>query len=255
MNARPRPRIFRSICAAAVLAGAAVVLPQAQAQDTVITKDGRSQSVEVQGVSGSNLQVKVGAGTIGIPLANIARVRMNPPAGYDKAVRAYQAGDHGTALAETKVLAEKYRGLPADWARQLSAMLGDIYVALGKYEDAQAAYAAFEKSYPGAGSVQSSVGRARIAVAQKQWDEAKKLLTPLAAAAAAAKNSDGSAALAYSQTFVLLGQVKEQAGDQAGALEDYLRTVAIYYHDPAAVADAQKRADALRQQNTALAVP
>ncbi len=252
MNARRRRSIFRRLCLAVSLLGA---LASAQAQDVVFTKDGRTQAVEVVGVSGSNLQVKVGAGTIGIPLTNVARVKMDPPAGYAKAVRAYQARDFGTALAETKVLAEKYRGLPADWARQLSAMLGDIYVAIGNYEAAEAAYAAFEKGYPGAGSTQSNVGRARIAVAQKKWDEAKKLLDPVAAEALASKNLGAGPVLAYSQTFALLGQIKEQAGDLQGALEDYLRTVALYYHDPAAVADAQKRADEIRQQNKTLAVP
>jgi hypothetical protein len=32
-----------------------------------------------------------------------------------------------------------------------------------------------------------------------------------------------------------------------GALEDYLRTVTIFHHDPASVAAAQERADALRK--------
>lgn len=233
----------------------ALTMATAVAQDVVVTKDGRSQNVAVQGVSGGNLQVKVGAGTIGVPLSNIARVNMKPPAGYDKAVAAYQAHDYGAALAEAKVLADKFRGLPTDWARQLSSMVGDIYVALKKYGDAEAAYAAFEKAYPGAGSTQSNVGRARIAIAQQKWDEAKALLEPVAKEALSKAKLTDAPVLAYSQTFELLGQVKEQGGDSAGALEDYLRTVAIFYHDPAAVSDAQKRADALRQKNTALSVP
>lgn len=221
----------------------------------IYLKDGRSQSVEVRGVSGRNLQVKVGAGTIGIPLTNIARVQMTPPTGYRKALAAYQKRDLSKALAETRVLADKYRGLPADWAKQLSSLLGDIYVALGKYDDAADAYTSFEEAYPGAGSAQSAAGRARIAVAQQKWDEAKKLLEPLTQQALAEKNQADAPDIAYSQAFNLLGQVKEQTGDLAGALEDYLRTVAIFYHDPAAVAEAQKRADALRQENTALVVP
>ncbi len=243
------------ICPLGVTLGLAMGAGPARAQEVIIGKDGRTQRVAVQEVSGGNLKVKVGAGTMGVPLASIARVKMEPPAGYEKALKAYQSRDFGTALAETKVLTDRFRGLPADWARQLSSMLGDIYVAIGKYADAETAYAAFEKAYPGAGSTQSSVGRARIAVAQQKWDEAKKLLEPVAAQALGQKNLADAPVIAYSQTFHLLGQVKEQAGDLNGALEDYLRTVAIFHHDPSAVDEAQKRANALRQRNTGLAVP
>lgn len=244
---------LQSLFAAALFLG--LLAESAPAQDVVFTKDGRSQTVEVQGVSGSNLQVKVGAGTIGIPLANVARVQMKAPAGYAKAVAAFQKRDLGTALAETRVLADKYRGLPTDWARQLNSMLGDIYVALGKYEEAESAYANFEKAYPGAGSTQSAVGRARIAVAQEKWDEARKLVEPVTQQALAEKDLTQAPVNAYSQAFNLLGQIEEHEGNLEGALEDYLRTVAIFHHDPAAVAEAQTRADALRQQNTALVVP
>jgi hypothetical protein len=39
-----------------------------------------------------------------------------------------------------------------------------------------------------------------------------------------------------------------------GALEDYLRTVTLFYHDPSAVAAAQTRADAIRREQK-VAVP
>lgn len=227
----------------------------ATAKEVVFLKDGRSQAVEVQGVSGTNLQVKVGAGTIGIPLASVDRVQMTAPSGYAKAVAAFQKRDLGTALAETRVLADKYRGLPTDWARQLNSMLGDIYVALGKYEEAEASYANFEKAYPGAGSTQSAVGRARIAIAQEKWDDARKLIEPVTQKALAEKDLSQAPVNAYSQAFNLLGQIEEHNGNLAGALEDYLRTVAIFHHDSSAAAEAQGRADALRQQNTALVVP
>ena len=49
--------------------------------------------------------------------------------------------------------------------------------------------------------------------------------------------------------FLILGQVKESEGNAPGALEDYLRTVTIFHHDPAAVSAAQERADALRKDH------
>ena len=61
--------------------------------------------------------------------------------------------------------------------------------------------------------------------------------------------------LAFSTLFVVdqrqfavvyaLGEIKENEGDLSGALADYLRTVAVFYHDSSAVSAAQERANAL----------
>jgi hypothetical protein len=56
-------------------------------------------------------------------------------------------------------------------------------------------------------------------------------------------------ALAYSQAFLVSGQLKEEEGNLQGALEDYLRTVTLFYHDPSAVTAAQQKADALRSRD------
>ena len=57
------------------------------------------------------------------------------------------------------------------------------------------------------------------------------------------------------RAFYVSGQIKEQSGDLPGALEDYLRTVAIFPEDRVAAASAQERADAIRKDNGAITVP
>ena len=51
------------------------------------------------------------------------------------------------------------------------------------------------------------------------------------------------------------GKVKEAAGNLQGALEDYWRTVTLFYYDRVAVASAQERADALRAAHPEVAAP
>jgi len=63
------------------------------------------------------------------------------------------------------------------------------------------------------------------------------------------KNVPAANRLAYSGAFYVMGLVKESEKDYAGALEDYLRTVTIFYHDAAAVAAAQERAELLRKEH------
>jgi tetratricopeptide (TPR) repeat protein len=218
------------------------------AGDVVTTIDNRRQEVKVVGVSGTNLQVQVGAGTLGIPLASIKEVQMAPPPELAQAQHAFSTKDYRRALTLAGGIVEKYRGIPADWAQLATAMVGDIYVAMNELPKAEAAYKEFQRLYPGAGSLQADVGIARIAASKKDYATAKQKLEPIAAQALKEKNVPRTNALAYSQTFFILGQVKEAEGNAVAALEDYLRTVTIFHHDPAAVTAAQERADALRKE-------
>jgi hypothetical protein len=86
-------------------------------------------------------------------------------------------------------------------------------------------------------------------IKQKKYDAAKAKLDPIVSEALQEKNPPPAKAMAYSQAFVASGQVKEAEGNLQGALEDYLRTVTIFYHDPAAVTLAQEQADKLRARS------
>ena len=63
------------------------------------------------------------------------------------------------------------------------------------------------------------------------------------------KNVPPANRIAFSGAFYVMGQVKESEKDFSGALEDYLRTITIFYHDSTAKNGAQQRADALRKDN------
>jgi len=227
----------------------------ALAQDRLTTKDGKTQDVKILGVNGSTVQIRVGAGSIGIPLASIASVTMAAPAELAAANTAYQAGDYAKALPLAQSVDAKYKGLPTYWARQATSLLGDIQVALGKLPEAEAAYNDFQRIYPGAGNLQSSVGMARIAVARKQYDEAKAKLGPIAAAALKEIKPNPEHAPAYSHVFLLLGQIAEAQGQPEIALENYLRTVTLFHEDGNAVAAAQEKANTLRKNDPTLTVP
>jgi tetratricopeptide (TPR) repeat protein len=219
----------------------------AAAQDKLTTLDGRTQDGKIVGVVGSSVQIQVGAGTIGVPLATVKAVTMAVPAEFTTGKAAYDARDFAKALAPIKAVADKFRGLPAPWAQQASGLLGDIYVALNKLPEAEAAYLSFQKSYGAGGGLQSEVGLARIALSKKEYDKAKEKLTPITEKALTEKQPAAAVASAYSQAFYILAQVEEAQGDYSAALQNYLRTVTIFHHDSAAAAGAKEKADALRK--------
>jgi hypothetical protein len=231
--------------------------PAAAAPDVVIMTTNEAKQVKVLGVSptGTTLNIQVGAGQLGLPLATVKEVRMAQPLEMTMALTAYQQKDFAKALTLIKAVTDKYRGMPSPWALQATSMLGELYIATNDLAKAETAYNDFKKFYPAGGSLQSDVGLSRLALAKKDYDGAKQKLGPITDAALQEKIINPSNALAYSQAFLVSGQVKEAEGNLPGALEDYLRTVTLFYHDRAAVATAQERANALREAHKDVTAP
>ena len=228
---------------------------QAAAQDRLVLKDGKVQEGRILGINGAAVQVGVGGGSIAIPLASVASMTMAAPAELAQAIAATQAGDPARALPAAKAVAEKYKGLPVDWARKAASLVGDLHVALGDFQQAQADYAEYARVYPATGAAQSALGAARIALARKNLQDARQNLEPLAAAALAQKTPPVELAPIYSQTFLLRGEIAEAQNQPEFALENYLRTVTLFPEDPGAAAAAQAKADALRKKDPTLTVP
>ncbi len=214
--------------------------------DSVVYTDGRRQEVrEVRGVSGGTLNMVVEAGSIGVPLATVKEVQMAVPAEVAQVQKAFASKDYDKALASLVPFVGKFKGLPTEWAMQATAMLGGVYIALGEMTKAEAAYKDFQRAYAGSGSLQAEVGMARVAVFNKKYDAVKPRLEAIAEAALKEKTVSVANALAYSQAFLALGEIKEGEGDLSGALANYLRTVTVFYHDAAALTMAQERANTL----------
>ncbi|HEV7406566.1 MAG TPA: tetratricopeptide repeat protein [Chthoniobacteraceae bacterium] len=248
----PRQQLlFVATCILSVLAGAA------KGQDVLIKTDGSQQLGKILGATPAGVQIQItvggGASTLTQPMATIKEARMAViPPEFAQAQKALEARNYDAALAALKVV-EKFKGLPADWAQQATALVGDVYIEKGDVPKAEAAFAEFQKLYPT--SAQAELGLAKLAVAKKDFAAAKAKLEPVLAKAAEDKNVNQRSGFAYGQAYMLMGQVKESAGDLQGALECYLKTVALFYYDRAAVAQAQQKADALRQAHPAVFIP
>jgi len=240
--------LFLLLCP--LLAGSVAI-----AQDKITTRDGVTQDVKILAVNGPMIQVKIPAGTVSMQLNSIVRVVMAPPAEYTAAVAAFEAKDYAKALSGMSSVVARFKGLPTDWAQRATLMLGDIYVAQNDLPKAEAAYKEAQRIYPSQGSVQTDVGMARIAVSKKDYAGAKAKLETITDQALKQPNIPAADAAAYSQAFYLLGQVEEAAGNFPDALQDYLRTVTLFYQDRIAAADAQEKADALRKAHPGIVVP
>ena len=214
-------------------------------------KSGAVEHGVITGVTASGVGVQLTADrSISIPLAQIESISMVPPPEYNSALQAVAVKDIPKALGIIRGLIAKYKGLPADWAQQAAALAGFLALQSGDMAGAEAAFSDFKKSYPNA--PEGKVGSAAIAASKKQFGVAKDLIAPIVGEALKQKDVPVANRFAYSRAMYISGLVKESEKDLPGALEDYLRTTTIFYHDTAAVTAAQERADALRKNNIAV---
>jgi len=223
-------------------------------QETVTLRNGQTEEASVLGVTPSGIKLQVGNAVMVQPFANIAQVTMATPPEYTAAVTAYEQGDLQKALSNAEAVVKSYRGLPTDWARGAMVALGDIYVALGELPQAQTAYTDCQVAYPGTGVEDVAVGLALIDVANKNYDAARGKIGPVLAEALKQESPPAAAGALYGRAFYASGRIKEETGDLTGALEDYLRTVAVFPQDRVAAASSQERAEVLRKEH-GIAVP
>lgn len=228
----------------------------ARAQDRIVTLDNQVQQGRILGTAGNAIRFQAAAGTINYPFASVKEVNMAAPPAFEEASRAYSTGDFAGALAKLTPLVREFAGLSTPWMQQATALLGDVYVELNDLPKAEAAYAEYARRYPGAGnSPRGIVGLARLALARKDFAGARRLLEPIVAAALKLRRApDDQTSSAYGHAFLVLGQVDEAEKKLPAALEDYLRTVTIFYADANAASAAQNRADTLRK-NSSVTLP
>lgn len=238
----------------ALLAGwLAIAATAATAQDLIVLKSGVTREGRIVGVANQNVQLEVGAGArTGIRLADIAEIRMAAPPEFDAAVTALQQGRATDAIAILQKLNQAFAGLPADWTERAAAMLGDAQLAAGNPKAAEEAYKKFQAAYPGAKDL-ANLGMARLAVEQRDFAAAQKLLEPLLEGSDKIVAPDETTGAKLSQANLLMGQVLEAEGRHEEALQSYLLAVAVFPQDRAAASAAQARADALRKEHAVIA--
>jgi predicted Zn-dependent protease len=220
-----------------MLASAALAI----AQDTIVQTDGQTRTGAIVGVAGDAVRIKVGPVETGIPLKNIASVKMAAPKAFDSALAAATAGKTADALAALTPLVTTFRGLPTPWAERASAMLGALLLDAGKVAEAEEAFGKFQAAYPDAGSL-ADVGLARLAIETKDFATAKAKIEPIVAEASKVIEAPSDKSAIYGQAYFVMGQIRENEGQLPEALRDYLTAVTLFYEDDAVVAKARARA-------------
>lgn len=206
------------------------------------------QGVLITGMQGSRMMVKEGAGEAGYEVSGVQEIRKAAPPEFAQAQQLIEAGDFAKAAPLIKGITEKFKGLPISWAQDSTSMLGNLYLNLDKVSEAEAAISAYETAYRGSAANGASAAKARLAAAKGKFAEAKPLATSLVAGALSRKTVTRAESQIFGQGYFVLGQCAESEGKLSEAMENYARTVAVFYQERSVVAQAQKRIDELRKK-------
>lgn len=254
MNASPsHPFSSRLLptCLLAAIALAAGLLP-CLAQDSVTLKNGQRREGKITGVNGPNIRLAISAAGAGrvetsVPLSEVQSVSMEPPADWGKALGAWEKGQAAETAKILTPLVDTFLGVPTPWVKQAAVVLVDAKLETGDDKGAEAILTNFTRAYPDADEL-TPLLRAKLAIKRNNFLGAKPLLAPLVEKGSQTKLADTSQSVTYGQAFYLMGLINEQEGKLSEALQDYLRTVTLFFEDPATTAKARERAEFLIQE-------
>jgi tetratricopeptide (TPR) repeat protein len=177
----------------------------------------------------------------------IVEVSKPAPQELAAAQAAFQQRDFDTALRLSRQVGEGFAGLQVDWVPRAMALTGQVLLAKGELVTAEATFQRIAQLYPASSSSAVKLGRAQIAAAKGDFATAKAIAEPLVADALTKEQVSKDESALYGAAFFVLGRVEEGQGNFQKALEHYLRTVTIFYHDPTLTTSAIARAEALRR--------
>lgn len=204
------------------------------------------QRVLIKGVRGTTITVQNASGEVGYDLGRVDRITKAAPVELAMAQQEIDAGNLPSAADRLKNINDQFKGLPVGWAQEALVMYGSINLSLGKLSEAEVAFADLERLYGASNSALAKIGRARVAAARKLYTEARGLAAEVTRFALTKKNPSRQESQMYGQAYYVLGVVAEADNKLPEAMENYCRTVAIFYHDSTVVREAQKRIDELR---------
>jgi hypothetical protein len=227
--------------------GAQQPAPQ-PAGEGVTLVDGRFQVGQVVGSDGKTVQLKGTIGVIGLPMAQIASVRSNPPAPlFALPMEAVRAGELAKAMPLFWQVYEKFRGVPVDWVATVFGFVMDGAMAAGDKGMADRVKAEVETfpklgELPGmdmvlaqsdfvAGRFPDAEAKIKPVIGKALGDRTLGQLTPQAAQ--------------YAKALNLSGRILEGQGREGEAFERYLQVTLLFSGDAAAVKFAKERSAVL----------
>jgi len=237
-------RVVGGVITASVMASLAMAQT---AGDYFILKTGQRRDVIINRADTKNLYYQTPSGDAPMPWTSISSWNLAERRGVKETLASVDAGKYAEALTVLKPLADRYMALPVPWIQDVVVAIVRCHTELRQFAEADAVAKKFGEYQP------AQVNRVKpfLAVAlagQKKYDEAIAALAEVAKTAVGKLVLTPAEARMFGQAFLTLGDCYAGKGDEQKALECYLTTTVLYYHDEPIARQAQVKADELKQK-------
>lgn len=211
---------------------------------------GEQRAVSVTRVDRQNLYYRTPSGELPQPLRSLKTWGLVERPTVRSALKLVADGQYAQAVPALKQIADAFMDSPAaalPWVSDSAVALVRAYSELKQFAEADAVAKKFMASLP------NEINRVKpylgVALAgQGKFDEAIALLQEVV------KDSEKRLAVtttqsrAFGQAYLSLGDCYAGKGDAEKALESYLTTVVLYFHDESIARQAQAKADELKKK-------
>lgn len=206
------------------------MLAPVSAEDEVATqaKVFRGQVVSVD-ATGIRMTLAAGGETV-IPRSLVVGTpKVAPPPSILRGIEAYEKGDFKEAQKNLSKVAAQYCGLDVDWATKGLIYYARACLAAGAYDKAGQSFDAFIDAYDDDPLlVAAKIGKAKIKLSEKNYDEALAKLRELAETYDKQLKPPNKDLEYAAEIYCAIGQCLENQSNDAEALNAYFKVTALY---------------------------
>jgi tetratricopeptide (TPR) repeat protein len=217
--------------------------------DIVYTKSGLINTGQVLRVEADGIFLQLPVGELKVFKADIARIEIEKPAGYETALAALKTRNFAKAASDLKSIVDRYAGLAVPWVQEAMLQLGDAYLGLHDFAAGKKTFDDFARLYPDAAKTAGlEVKYARVFYEQKDYAKADAALKNFIEPLVKTPILSGDQQSALASALILRGDCQRAAGTLDDALDSYLMVVTLFNDEPSRVAEAKYKAAQVFEQ-------
>lgn len=203
------------------------------AEDVIITRTQRLHG-KVKSADSKGVVIEImGQGVLTVPRSAIVRLTVEPPPSIIRGIEAYEKGNYREAQLNLARAVNQYIGLDTDWAAKALVYYGRGCLTAGDTASAEKAFSAFLAAYDDDQPLRmdAELGLAETEVARNDIDKALPKFQELAAEYEKQLKPPKEQFPYAAAVFLGLGKCFEAKNDSNGALNSYLKVIALYPAD------------------------
>lgn len=221
-----------------------------RAEDVIITKNQQFRG-KVKSANSKSVTIEIaGQGIVAVPRSAIEKLTVEPPPAIIRGIDAYEKGNYKEAQLILSKVANQYLGLDTPWAAKALVYYARGCLMAGDNANAEIAFSAFLSAYDDDPlNVDAELGLAETEVAKKDIDKALPKFQELTDEYEKQLKPPREQFPYAAEAFLGLGKCLEAKKDPDGALNAYLKVIALYPADNALPETLYRAAVIYQSQN------